>query len=112
MEHELFQSKLKRHVDDALLSKIIESSSTGEHPHRTAAMELVIERSVRDRRERMAMKAKNTSRPDLTPQPKGGNAVQQEQPPAPIFIPAPQLLSQSYLLDSLTDLVSPLGWTM
>ena len=94
MEHELFQSKLKHLVDGALLSKIIESSSTGEHPHRTAAMELVIERSVRDRRERMLAKSENTSRPDPTPQPQGGN-IQQAQPPAAVRVPAPQLSSQS-----------------
>ena len=94
MEHELFQSKLKHLVDGALLSRIIESSSTGEHPHRTAAMELVIERSVRDRRERMVAKSENTSRPDPTPQPQGGN-IQQVQPPAAVRVPAPQLSSQS-----------------
>ena len=53
MEHELFQSKLKPLVDRALISDAIESSSSGEHPHRAAAIELILERSIRDRRERV-----------------------------------------------------------
>ena len=53
MEHELFQSKLKPLVDRALISDAIESSCSGEHPHRAAAIELILERSIQDRRERV-----------------------------------------------------------
>ena len=70
MEYELFQSELKPSVDGGLVSGMIRSSSLGLHPHRAAAMELILERSIQDRRERMLEKAKNSLRPDPTPQPK------------------------------------------
>lgn len=54
MEHTLFQSTLKPLVDRALLSDIIGSSSSGEHPYRSAAMVLILERSIQERRERIA----------------------------------------------------------
>ena len=69
MEHDLFQSKLKPLVDVALLSEMIRSSSSGEHPHRAAAMELIFKGSIRERHERMLMRAKNTLRPDPAPRP-------------------------------------------
>ena len=72
MEHELFQSKLKPLVDDAFVSDIIRSSSSGLNSHRAAAIELILERSIRERRERMLTKAKSRPRPDPTSQPKGG----------------------------------------
>ena len=68
MEHELFQSKLKPSVDCALLSDVIRSSSSGQNSHRTAAMELLFERSVRACRERAFTKVKGV-RPDPTLQP-------------------------------------------
>jgi len=72
MEHELFQSELKPSVDGALISGMIRSSSSGLHSHRAAAMELILERSIQERRERMLAKAKNSLRPDPTSQPKSG----------------------------------------
>ena len=72
MEHELFQSKLKPSVDGALVSGIIRSSSSGLNSHRAAAMELILERSIQDRRKRMLAKAKKNVRPDPTPRPKSG----------------------------------------
>ena len=70
MEHELFQSKLKASVDGALVSDMIRSSSLGLNSHHMAAMELIIERSIQDHRERMGRKAKSSLQPDPTPQPK------------------------------------------
>ena len=70
MEHELFQSKLKGSVDGALVSDMIRSSSSGLNSHRAAAMELIIERSIQGCRERMIRKAKDSLRPDPTPQTK------------------------------------------
>lgn len=96
MEHELFHSKLKPSVDGALISHMIESSSSGKHPHHTAAMVLIFGRSIQERRKRMLAKAKNnTSQPDSASQPKGNDEtsnvpVQQVQPP----VPKPQPLSQ------------------
>ena len=75
MEHELFQSKLKPLVDGAPLYDIIESSSLGEHPHRAAVMELILERSVRRCRKGTLSEAKDTPRPDSAPQPKRGSLV-------------------------------------
>ena len=71
MEHELFQSKLKPSVDGALISDMIRSSSSGLNSHRTAAMELIIERSIQERRERTFRQARSSLGPDPTPQPKG-----------------------------------------
>ena len=72
MEHELFQSVLKPLVDGALVSSMIRRSSSGLHSHRVAAMELIIERSIQERRETMLANAKKSLRPDPTPQPKTG----------------------------------------
>ncbi|KAF9793441.1 hypothetical protein BJ322DRAFT_1155521 [Thelephora terrestris] len=102
MEHELFQSKLKPLVDGALISYIIEGSSSGEHLHRTAALELILERSIQERRKRILAKAKNNgSQPDATHQPTGSSKtpkvpIQQVQPPTPTPAPAPQPQPQSY----------------
>lgn len=102
MEHELFQSKLKPSVDGALISYIIESSSSGEHRHRTAALKLILERAIRERRKRILTKAKNnTSPPHPTCPPNGSNKtptvpIQQVQLPTPAPTPAPQPQFQSY----------------
>jgi len=58
MEHELFQSKLKPLVDEASVLKMIRSISSGENSHRAAAVELVLERSVQERRKRMIAKVR------------------------------------------------------
>ena len=68
MEYELFRSKLKPSVDGALISGIFRSSSSGLSSHRTAVMELIIEGSIQERRQRMFEKTKNSSRSDPTPQ--------------------------------------------
>jgi hypothetical protein len=98
MEHEFFKSKLKRSVDVSLVSDIIRSSSLGLDLHRTAAIELVLETSIEERRERMFTKAKNSIQPDPTPQSKWANEAPgtptpQVQSPAPA--PATQPPSQS-----------------
>jgi len=67
MEYELFRSKLKPSVDGALISGVIRRSSSGLNSHRTAVMELVIEGSIQERRERMFEKAKNNPRPQPLP---------------------------------------------
>ena len=83
MELSLFQSTLKPLVDRALISDIIESSSSGEHPHRSAAMVLILGRSIQQRRERIAAIEK-ASRP--TQPTKSSEAprvpIQQAQPAA------------------------------
>ena len=98
MEHELFQSKLKPSVDAALLSEMIRSSLSGGHPHRAAAMELIFERSIRERHGRMLTKEKRAVRPNPAPQPEEsedtpGIPIPQVQSPAPVS--APQSQSQS-----------------
>ena len=95
MEHELFQYKLKPSVNGALISDIIRSSSSGLNSYRAAAMVLIIERSIQERRERMFTKAKNNLWPDHTPQPERTYeeliiSIPEVQPP-----PAPQLPSRS-----------------
>ena len=71
MEHELFQSKLKPSVKGGLIPEIIRSSSSGLDSHRTAAMELLFERSIQERRERMFTEGKDSLRPDPISQSKG-----------------------------------------
>ena len=97
MEHELFQSKLKPLVDANLLSKIIGSSSSGESPHRTAAMELIFERSIQERRERTLARVRESPQPGPVPEPKRrsekSNAPIQPAD-APIPAPAPQQKSR------------------
>ena len=98
MEHELFQSRLKPLVDRALISDIIKSSSSGGHPHRTAAMELVIERSIQGRRERMLAKAKSAPQPAPALQPKNDSetprvSIPKVIPPAPA--PRPKRSSET-----------------
>jgi len=98
MEHQLFQCELKPSVDDDLLSKIIQSSSSGENSHRAAAMELIFERSVRERRERMAVRVRDSLRPGPAPEPKRSNERMSNpiQPADPISpAPAPQPVSRS-----------------
>lgn len=117
MEHELFQSQLKPSVDGALISHIIESSSSGEHPHRTAAMELIVERSIQERRKRMVKKAKDiTSQTDSTSQSKENCKtltvpIQQAQPPAPQPQPPfqPPGFVARYLIRSPTKHEAPSG---
>jgi hypothetical protein len=106
MEHELFQSKLKCSVDGASVSDMIRSSSSGLHSYRTAAIELILERSIEERRERIL--AKGSLRSDPTPQPKRtseapNTPTPQVQSPAPA--PAPQPPSQ-LLLDDTTRIVT------
>jgi len=110
MEYELFRSKLKPSVDGALVSGIIRSSSSGLSSHRTAVMELIIEGSIQERRVRMFAEAKNSLRPDPTPQVKITNeapniSIPEVQPPAPA--PAPQLPSQSLPNDATDIFTTP-----
>jgi hypothetical protein len=108
MEHELFQSKPKRSVDVALVTDMIRNSSSGLGLHRTAAIELVLERSIEERRERMFTKGKNSIHPDPTPQLKRTSEapdapIPQVQSPAPA--PATQPPSQ-HLLDDTAGIVT------
>jgi hypothetical protein len=111
MEHELFQSKLKPSVDGALVSDMIRSSSSGLNSHRTAAMELILERSIQERRERMFAKAKNNLRPDPTPQPKRTSEVPNisipkcNPLPLPLFLQPPSQLPND-TTGTATSLVS------
>jgi len=95
MECELFRSKLKPSVDGALVSDIIRNSSSGLSSHRAAVIELILERSIQERRERMLFaNVKNSVRPNFTTQPGGaggalGIPIPEVQSPAPT--PAPRL---------------------
>jgi len=98
MEYELFRSELKPSVDGALVSDIIRNSSSGLSSHRTAAIELILERSIQERRERMLFaNVKNSVWPNSTTQPGGtggalGISIPEVQSPVPT--PAPQLPPQ------------------
>jgi len=112
MEYELFRSKLKPSIDGASISGMIRGSSSGVNSHRTAAMELIIEGSIQERRERMFAEAKNSLRPDLTPQPKRTSearniSVPEVQPPAPAPAPTPQLPAQSLPNNTTGTVTSP-----
>jgi hypothetical protein len=91
MEHELFQSKLKPSVNDALLSKIIRSSSLGEYSHRAAVMGLVFERSIRERCKRDFAKVEDSLQPDPALQLKGSEPLKVPIPSAEFPIPTPTL---------------------
>jgi hypothetical protein len=108
MEHELFQSKMKPSVDAASVSDIIRSSSSGLNPHRTAAIELILGRSIEERRERILAGDRFWS--DPTPQPKRtseapNTPTPQVQSSAPA--PAPQRPSESFLDDTAMILTGP-----
>ena len=106
MEHELFRSRFKPLVENGLLSDIIESSSTGEHPHRVAVMELILEKSVQRRRKGVLPKVRDNPQPDSTsPSKESSEApntpVQQVLPSSP-FTAQPQSSSNSFLASTLT----------
>ena len=109
VEYELFRYKLKPSVDGALISDIIRSSSSGLNSYRTATMELLIERSIQERRERIFEKAKNSSRSDPAPQAKRTSvapniSIPEAQPLAPA--PALQPPSQSLPNDTTGTVTS------
>ena len=88
MEYELFRSKLKPSVDRALITNMIEGSSSGERPHHTVAIRLILENSIQERRERMSVKAENTSRPRPGRKPEtAAHPIREMEPPAPTPIP-------------------------
>ena len=98
MEHELFQSKLKPSDDGASALNIIRDSSSGENSHRAAAIELVLERSIQERRKRMSAKMKSTSRSEPVPQPercsgKPDISIPRVQVPTPSPAPQPPIRS-------------------
>ena len=100
MEHELFQSRLKPSVESGSVPEIIRSSSSGLDSHRTAALELLFERSIQKRRERMFTRVKDTSRPDPTLQSKvniEGSIIStpEVKPTAPAHAPQPPQFSPS-----------------
>jgi len=110
MEYELFRSKLKPSIDGALIPGMIRGSSSGLNSHRTAAMELIIEGSIQERRERMFEKAKKNLRPDPIPQPKRTSearniSIPEVQPSVPP--PAPQPPSQSLPNGTTETVTSP-----
>ena len=94
MEHELFWSKLKPSVDDTLISDTIRSSSSGENSHRTAAMELIFEKSIQGRRERILAKLKNSEAPNVS--------IPEAKPPAPAPAPQPPRLLSNASTDITT----------
>ena len=109
MEHELFQSELKASVDGTLVSDMIRSSSSGLNSHRTSAMELIIERCIQERRERMIRKAKNSLRPDHTHRPKTEvPSTSTPQVQSSISATASQSLSRS-LSNGTTGITTSLG---
>ena len=97
MEYELFRSKLKPLTETGLLSKTIRNSSSGADPHRAAAMELIFEKSIQERCERMLTEAKGAQQSNHVPQPKKSGDVPdtpapKARTPAPAPAPAPQPL--------------------
>jgi len=109
MEYELFRSKLKPSVDNASISSIIRGSSSGLNSHRTTVMELMIEGSIRERRERMFEKAKNNPRSYPTPQAKRTSVAPNISiPEARPLAPAPALRppSQSFANDTTGTVTS------
>jgi len=115
MEYELFRTKLKPSVDGALVSDIIRNSSSGLSSHRTAAIELILERSIQERRERISfVKAKNSGWSDLTIQPKrtsGAPGISIPEVQSPVPTPAPQLPPQS-LANGATGFFANLAMTV
>ncbi|KAF9793429.1 hypothetical protein BJ322DRAFT_1103824 [Thelephora terrestris] len=99
-EHDLFCSKLKPLVDRTLLFDIIEDSCLGEHPHRAAAMELVLERSIQQRRERMLVKVKDPQ-PDPNMQHQSSEDLTPKlQPPTPATQPPSQSKSKPVVVSA------------
>ena len=66
-----------------MVHEIIRSSSSGRDSYRTAAMELLFERSIQERRERMLTRADDTLLPDPT-------SPSEETDEESIISPAPQ----------------------
>ena len=104
MEYELFRSKLKPLIETGLLSKTIQSSSSGANPHQASVIELIFERSIQERRERMLTEAKSKPAksadvPDV--------CVAKARPPVPAPIPAPQPPPQPLPNDVATG---PVSW--
>ena len=87
MEYELFRSKLKPLVDRASISDIIGTSSSGEHPHRTAAMGLLLESSIREHRHRMSEKVMDTSQSDPTSHPERSTETPTAPTPTALLVP-------------------------
>ena len=109
MEHELFRYRFKPLVEDGLLSDIIESSSTGEHPHRAVVMELVLERSVQRRCKGVLSKVKDNLQSDSASLSKGSSEapntpVQRVLPSSPSTAQQlePQSSSNSFLASAST----------
>ena len=102
MEYELFRSKLKPLIETGLLSKTIQSSSSGVNPHQASVIELIFERSIQERRERMLTEVKSK------PKKSGGvpdASVAKARPPVLAPIPAPQPPPQPLPNDVATGLV-------
>lgn len=108
MEYELFQSKLKSSVNRALISNIIESSSSGDHPHHPVAIGLILERSIQGRHKRALEKVKNTPQSTYSSQPeKGTKTPIAPVPPGKPIAPSPQSSSSSVLTTASTKTEAP-----
>ena len=114
MEYELFRSELKPLVDCISIINIIENSSSGEHPHRTAAVGLILERSIEERRKRMLEKVQKASRQDPTSQPESSTGTptaliseSQVQPLAPVPVPLSLSSSSSTLAPASAQAEAP-----
>ena len=104
MEHKLFQTKLKSVMDSDSLFKVIKGSSLGEHPYRATVMQLIVERSIEERRKRMTTKVNDT--PQSDPGTTGETTImttiiptQQAEKPRAV----PQLLSSTSVSVSTTS---------
>jgi len=103
MEYELFRHELKPSVDNDSISGIIRRSSSGLNSYRTAIMELIIEGSIQERRERMIEKAKNNPRSDPTSQVKRTSVTSNiSTPRAQPLAPTPALQPPSQFLPNDT----------
>ena len=98
MEYEIYRSKLKPLTNCTLIRTIIETSSSGEHPHHSVALGLIIEKSIQEHRKRTLEKVKNDSQPGSKPEPEARTeapttSTPQAKPLAPE--PGSQSVSQS-----------------
>ena len=87
MQHKLLFSDLRHSAEAASFLETIRDSSSGEYPHRAAAMEQIFERVIRDCRERVFTQAGKYRDPVVQP-----SHVKKNPPPtAPATIPTTTL---------------------
>ena len=107
-EHDLYWSKLKPLVDRTSLSSIVGGSCSGEHPHRTAAIQVVPDRSIQEHGKRMLAGTKDASQPGPTTQHRSSEALA-PQLPAPAPQPPSQSVSNPVVVSASVNIEAPQG---